>query len=276
MKICVRTHDLGKGTCSFLAKEAKKYHFEGIQLVIGKAIEGETGDPGTLTSSKAKQIANDFKKEGIEIAMLGAYFNPVHSNKELVSKSIKKFKEHLLYAKDFGCQFVGSETGSYNDDKWTYHPNNRTEEAFQEVKTIFKDLADYAKEVNSNLALEGAFGHCCYEPSVLKKLFDAIDNGHVFATIDIFNYLSLENYTSHTKIFDDCLELFKDKIVIFHLKDFIVGENKLVQVGLGQGLMNYEYILPKIKKYCPNAYLIFEGVKPEDMESSMTFVQKLL
>lgn len=33
--------------------------------------------------------------------MLGAYFNPVHSNKELVKDNIERFKEYLGYTKDF-------------------------------------------------------------------------------------------------------------------------------------------------------------------------------
>ena len=156
MKIGVRVHDFGKSDPKTLAKKAKAVGFNGVQLVLNKAVEGETGLPGSLTKSKALNIHNAFAAEGLEIFMMGAYFNPVHSNKELVKTNIKKFKEHLKYLNDFDGHFVGSETGSFNDDKWTYHPLNRTEEADQEVKRIFEELAGYAKDVDGNIALEGA------------------------------------------------------------------------------------------------------------------------
>ena len=276
MKIGVRVHDFGKSDSKTLAQQAKAIGFDGVQLVLNKAITGETGLPGTLNMEKAKSIQQDFYEEGIEIFMLGAYFNPVHSNKDLVDTNIRKFKEHLLYLNAFHGHFVGSETGSYNDDKWTDHPLNRTEEAYNEVKRIFSNLADYAKEVNANLALEGAFGHCMYEPKVLKRLVDEIDNGHVYYIVDIYNYLSISNYQSYKDIFEECLALFADKIVIFHLKDFIVTDGALKQCAIGKGILDYSYLLKRIKETNPNAYLIFEGSKPEDMQESLSFVKEVL
>lgn len=276
MKIGVRVHDFGKSTAEELAKKAKAVGFDAVQLVLNKAIEGESGLAGTLSKEKANYFYEAFKNEGIEIAMLGAYFNPVHSNKELVSKLVDKFSEHLVYENDFHAGYVGSETGSYNDDKWTYNPLNRTEEAFNENVRIFGKLAEVAKANNAKMALEGAYGHCMFEPKALKRLVDAIDNGSVYYIVDIYNYLSIDNYMNHTNIFDECLELFKDKIVIFHIKDFIIEDGALKQCCIGKGMMNYDYIMPLIKKNCPNAYLIFEGSKPEDMDFSYKFVKSKL
>lgn len=276
MKIGVRVHDFGKSTAEELAKKAKAVGFDGVQLVLNKAIEGETGLAGTLSKEKANHFYEVFHREGLDIAMLGAYFNPVHSNKELVEKNIAKFKEHLLYEADFHASYVGSETGSFNDDKWTYHPMNRTEEAFQEVKRVFGNLAAYAESCHARIALEGAYGHCMYEPKALKRLVDEIGSDSIYYTVDIYNYLSMDNYLEHTRILDECLALFEGRIVIFHLKDFVVENGSLKQCCIGRGLMNYDDILPKIKEKCPNAYLIFEGSKPEDMEYSYHFIKTKL
>lgn len=276
MKIGVRVHDFGKSTAPELAKKARAVGFDCVQLVLNKAIEGETGLAGTLSKEKAGQFYEAFHREGLEIAMLGAYFNPVHSNKELVQKNIAKFKEHLRYENDFHAGYVGSETGSFNDDKWTYNPLNRTEEAFLEVKRIFRELAETAEQYQAKIALEGAYGHCMYEPKALKRLVDSIDSDSIYYTVDIYNYLSADNYERHTEIFDECLRLFRGRIVIFHIKDFIVENGALKQCCIGKGIMNLDYILPEIQRQCPNAYLIFEGSKPEDMEYSYKFVQSKL
>ncbi len=276
MKIGVRVHDFGKSNPSTLAMQAKAVGFDGVQLVLNKAIEGETGLPGTLSKEKAISISNAFQSEGLEIFMMGAYFNPVHSNKDLVKTNIAKFKEHLKYLNDFNGHFVGSETGSFNDDKWTYNPLNRTEEAFLEVEKIFKDLAEYAREVDGNIALEGAYGHCMFEPKALKRLVEEIDNGHVFYTVDIYNYLSIHNYQNYKEIFEECLELFQGKIVIFHLKDFVIENETLKQCAIGKGRIDYPWLLKRIKETNPKAYLIFEGSKPADMQESFTFVKNIL
>ncbi|MBQ9520448.1 MAG: sugar phosphate isomerase/epimerase [Acholeplasmatales bacterium] len=273
MKIGVRVHDFGKSNAETLAQEAKKVGFDGVQLVLNKAIEGESGLAGTLSKEKANYYYEAFKREGLDIAMLGAYFNPVHSNKELVEKNIAKFKEHLKFENDFHAGYVGSETGSFNDDKWTYNPLNRTEDAFQEVKRIFKDLANTAEASNAKMAIEGAYGHCMFEPKVLKRLVDEINSNSVYYIVDIYNYLSIDNYKNYKEIFEECLELFKGRIVIFHLKDFIIQDGALKQTCIGKGIIDYDYLIKKIKENVPDAYLIFEGSKPEDMEYSFKFVK---
>lgn len=273
MKIGVRVHDFGKSNPKTLASQAKKVGFDGVQLVLNKALENETGLPGTLSKEKAEKIAAEFHQQGLDICMLGAYFNPVHSNKELVQTNIAKFKEHLKYALNFQAGYVGTETGSYNDDKWTYHPQNRTEEAYREVKNIFENLAQYAQKVHARIALEGAYGHCMYEPKVLKRLIDEIDSPSVYVTVDLYNYLSAENYRNYKKIFEECLQLFAGKIVIFHLKDFIIEDGKLKQVAIGKGWFDYDYLMDRIMATNPEAYLVFEGSKPEDMEESFRFIK---
>lgn len=275
MKISYRAHDYGKCSAIELAKRIGNHDFDGVQLAINKAIEGLTAEPGTINENVAIELKEAFNNEKLQITMLGSYFNPVHSNKELVKKNIAKFKEHLKYASYFGTKYVGTETGSFNDDKWTYNPLNRTEEAFNEVKEILSDLLVTAKEYDIYMAIEGADGHCMFEPKHLKRMFDEINNGYMKIIVDTYNYLNIENYNNHTEIFDECIKLFGDDIVIFHLKDFIVQDGKLVQVGLGQGLMNLNYILPKIKEHCPNANLIFEGIKPVDIETSLKLVRSL-
>ena len=276
MKIGVRVHDFGKSNAETLAKQAKAVGFDGVQFVINKAIEGESGKAGTLNDEKVKAFADAFHNEGLDIVMLGAYFNPVHSNKQLVSDNIAKFKEHLAYENKFGARFVGTETGSFNDDKWTYNPLNRTEEAYQEVLRIFKDLAKTAEDNNANMAIEGAFGHCMFEPKALYRLVSEINSNNVYYIVDIYNYLAISNYENYKEILEECFKLFKGRIVIFHLKDFIIEDGALKQCAIGNGLLDYDYLLKRMNEEAPDAYLIFEGSKPEDMEFSYNFVKSKL
>ena len=280
MKIMVRVHDLGKDSAENLAKKTKEIGFDGVQLVLYKAIEGYAKEAHTIPYDSLVETAQAFKKEGIEVGMLGAYFNPVHSNKELVKDNIERFKEYLGYTKDFDSKYVGSETGSYNDDKWTYNPLNRLDEALNIDIETFGELAKSAKKNNACIALEGAYGHCMYSPAQLNRLVSAIDNGHVKVTVDVFNYLDISAYDLDTQhlMFDESIKYFKDKIVIYHLKDFVVDKenNKLKQVGLGEGIMDLEYIVKNAQRLTPNAYLIFEGCPKDKMESSLKYIKSLL
>ena len=96
MKIGVRVHDFGKSDAKTLALKAKNVGFDAVQLVLNKAIEGESGLAGTLSKEKAEGFYKDFADQGIEIAMLGAYFNPVHSDKDKVKYLVAKISFNIF------------------------------------------------------------------------------------------------------------------------------------------------------------------------------------
>ena len=275
MTLGIRPHDVGKDTPEALAEKIHALGFQGVQLAIAKAIKDQNGNPDTLTEEVCKEIKAGFNKHNVEIPLLGAYFNPVHSNKEKVKAGAEKFADHLRKAHLFGAKYVASETGSYNDEPWIYHPKNQTEEAFEEVYSVFKPLADVAKEAGSFLTVEGAWGHCMYCPAQMDRLVKALDNGNIRVTVDIYNYLYEKNYEQRFDILDECLDRFGDKIAVFHIKDFNVNpDGTLREVGIKDGIMGWDKMLPKIQKAVPNALLVFEGMK--DLETSLEIFKSYL
>jgi len=268
MKLCIRPHDVGLSTANDLGAKIHAMGFEGVQLAIAKAIKGQNGEPDTLTPDVCHSIKEGFNAHNVEIPILGAYFNPVHSNKDSVRKGTAKFADHLRKASLFGAKYVASETGSYNDQPWTYNPRNQTEEGFDEVYSVFRPLADVALESGSYLTLEGAWGHCIFCPAQMERIVKALDNGYIRVTVDIFNYLYEGNYKSRFDILDECLDRFGDKIAVFHIKDFNVdSKGSLYETGIANGIMGWDKMLPKIKARVPDALLVFEGMK--DMPRSL-------
>lgn len=276
MKLGIRAHDLGKGSILEIAQLANNEGISYLQLVLSKAI---LHDDGLLNEAKAQTIRDIFHEKHVQVAMLGAYFNPVHSHQDIVNKGLEKFKNHLKYASQLDCLYVGTETGSYNDDSWTYHPMNRSEEAYQRVLGTFLELCHYAQDYPTFVACEGAYGHVIHSPICLKRLYDDVNQkypGKMKVIIDLYNYLSIDNHQDHVQIFKQAIKLFKDQIVIFHLKDYILEQGKLRQVCIGKGLIDYPTILKIMKNDCPNAILILEGIIGEDIRESIKYLNNTI
>ncbi len=267
-KIGIRAHDVGRFHADELADRVRQLGFDGIQLVFKKALIDE------VDFNHLEGLKKAFIKPSI--MMLGAYFNPYHPNQNEVIKGIDTFKKHLEIAHELGCQYIGTETGSWMGSPWGYHPLNHRDLALDTITKTFQELASYAEKHDAYLTLEGAYHHVCYSPQRLAILKERLHSPAVKITIDLFNYLNIENHLHHVSILDESIRLFKDDIVIFHLKDYVVKDHKLVQVGLGQGLMNYPMIIHTIKKHCPDAFLIFEGVTGDDILSSYDYITTLL
>lgn len=275
MKIAFRTHDLGVKGAKNAIEKCKQCGIDAVQLVAYKFIDEIPYKPSALTAELAKDLGNSLKEGGIAVGLIGAYFNPVHSNKEKVANCKQVFKDYLKYSLLLGCNVVGSETGSFNDDKWTYNPLNRTEEALQTVVETFTELADYAKSVGAYIGMEGAAGHVCYDVKTLKRAIDGVNRDNVKVIFDIYNYLDESNHASYLDILDEGLKTFAGKIVVFHLKDYIMVDGKVKQVVPGQGLFDYPAILSRIKAYDKDAILVLEGTTGENIVPCSAFVKKI-
>ena len=268
IELGIRAHDLGRMTAGEIANKAHDFGFSGIQLVISKAL-----------STPADLNRPDLVRQALgpmKIMMLGAYFNPVHPDQNLVQKGISDFKAHLAIAKQLKANCVGSETGSLMGTPWGYHPDNHQPEILDKVIRIFQDLVATAEEVDGVVAVEGAFNHVAYNPEKIRILLDQIHHPRLKVIVDLFNFLHPGNVDQQLSILDECLRLFPEQILIFHLKDFVVEQGRLRQVGLGQGRMKYPEIIARIKRITPNAFLIFEGVTGNDIQPSVDYINQLL
>jgi sugar phosphate isomerase/epimerase len=266
IKIGIRAHDLGRYHAALLAEKVNQYGFEGIQLVFKKALE-------TFDSKMLDEIKVLFPHQ---IWMLGAYFNPIDPNGHNVEKGIINFKEHLEMAKKLDVTYVGTETGSLMGTPWGYVPENHQVSSLETVIKVFEELVEHAKITGRVVALEGAYQHVAYDPLRVKIMVDRLNSKHLKVTLDLYNFLNIDNHHLRNDIWDQAIHLLKSEIVIVHLKDYVVKDNTLKQVGLGQGLMDYPYIIKTIKASLPHAYLIFEGVMGDDIETSLMYIKKLL
>ncbi len=276
MKLFIRSHDLGVKGIDNVAQQVCLHDLDGVQLVAYKVMEDVPYTPDGITTQKAQCIAHTMQQADKQIALIGAYFNPVHSNRDKVCNGIEVFKSYLRVAKNLGCDLVGSETGSFNDDKWTYHPNNRTDSALETVVNTFRDLADYAKQQGVCIAMEGAFGHVCYSVDRLKQAIDKINRDNVRVIFDLYNYLDISNAHTCYDILQQGLQVFGDQIKIFHIKDFVVADGKLKQVGVGKGTLDFEKIINTIKQYNSNANLVLEGTTGEDIAFAVQYLRRFI
>ena len=142
MKLMIRAHDLAARGENDIVKRLDELSLDGVQLVAYKSIEGVAYEKGSLSKERAGQIGDTLKRCGKSVALIGAYFNPVHPNEAKIQKGIDVFSDYLSLTSHLGCDVVGSETGSYMGDPWGYHPDNRTAGAQTRVVEVFTALAD--------------------------------------------------------------------------------------------------------------------------------------
>lgn len=274
MKLCIRAHDLGVRGTEDILERLERLGLDGVQMVCYKAYDEIPYAPGAITPEKAAEIGGAFSRAGKIIPLVGAYFNPVHSDREKAARGQDIFADYLRNCQAMGCGVVGSETGSFSDDPWVYHPRNRTEEALQRVVAAFSRLCDVAADCGSTVALEGAEGHVCWNVDVLARARRMIGR-KTRVIFDLYNYMDADNQWDYLGILDRGLDVFAGDIQLFHMKDckFARGRRP-VQVPLGTGELDMGAILGRIKRYDPEAVLMLEETTGEDVPHAVETIRR--
>lgn len=274
MIIGVRAHDFGKQNIEDLAKKIGNKGFPCIQLALGKAVAGIDSSLGKLNPGMANYIRETLYKENIHVAVMGCYINPIHPDPIERRKSLERFKEHIRYARDFGCSIVGTETGSMNAD-FSYNPATHSEEALQILIESVKELVEEAEKFGVLVCIEGVTSHSVSTPQKMKRVLDTIQSNNLQVIFDPVNFLSIENYQNQDEIIKESFELFGDRIVILHAKDFIIEDGKMVTVETGKGLLNYELLIKLTKVQKPYIQVLLENATEDTAQASKKYIEDI-
>ena len=274
MLIGVRAHDFGKLPVWELANKIQEKRISYIQLALSKAIAGIDDPAGILNPGIASYFRDVFYKRDIKISVLGCYLNYIHPDLEQRRKNLNVFKEHIRFARDFGCSIVGTETGSINAD-YTYNDENHGDKAFQMLYESLKELVEEAEKFGVIVGIEGVTSHVISTPQKMKQMIDKINSNNLQVIFDPVNLLSIENYENQDMIIKESFDLFGDKIIIIHAKDFIMKDNELKQLAPGNGLLNYKLLCELIKKTKPYIEIIMEETKESTVSESIDYIKKI-
>jgi L-ribulose-5-phosphate 3-epimerase len=274
MRLGVRAHDFGKNSAEVMAQKVSEAGFTSIQLALSKAIDGIDTSYGKLNPGMAFYFKDVFAKKNIQIAVLGCYINPVNPDIDERKRELDRFKEHIRFARDFGCSVVGTETGSLKLNN-SYNNDNESEEAFEIFMESLNELVKEAEKFGVIVGIEGVKSDVISSPQKMKRALDTIGSRNLQVIYDPVNYLSLENYKNQDNLIKEAFELFGDSIAIVHAKDFVIKNGTIVTTAPGKGELNYELLLKFIKERKPFINILLEDIKEMDMEESMRFIRNI-
>lgn len=273
MRIGIRGHDIGPYPLEKIGQIMKSKNIKSIQFVSKKIIREFEVSKGSLTPGLAEYIRETFANHNVNVSIVGCYINLANPDDTQLEESLELFKEHIRFAKYLGCSIVGTETGALNTE-YVYDEKNKTEEAFQRSLNSIKTLVSEAEKFGVMVGIEGVIRHVMNSPERLKRALDCIDSNNLQVIFDPINFIDESNYKEQDLIIKKSLELFGDKIVIVHAKDFKYENGTIKQVPIGTGQFNYPLLLSLLKERKPYIDLILEDTLPDDLDSSIKYINE--
>lgn len=265
MKKGIRGHDVRAVGIKELSTKARENGIEYLQLVLEKSIDGfKTGDFTTEYAEKIKSELGESK-----VAILGSYINPSNPDDDGLRVDIDKFKEKIKYASVLNPIAVGTETGIYKEGM------TDSEEAYQRVLSTMREVVAEAEKYGVNVGIEGVHFFVINSPRKMKRIIDDLNSDNVKVIFDPTNYLNVDNYTEQEAIFTELFELLADRICVLHVKDLFVENGCGRGVKPFEGVVNYEFIMKKIKEYNLDIPAICEEINENDAAEVLNKLEEL-
>ncbi len=286
LRFGLRAHDFGRFPPEILAEKLAAFEPASIQVALAKAFPDMPADVEFLSPGYARRIRQIFKARGIAIAVLGCYINPVHPDFGEREKQLKRFEEHLRFARDFGCSIVGTETGSLNPD-CSFHPGTQGPEVFDRLCESVGRLARVAERCGSIVGIEPVADQ--HTISTIERTRELIERIHSPALGIIFDPVNLIPAAGlgaaglgaaglgegQAAFFERAFAAFGRHIVAVHAKDFRLENGKKSEaLAAGAGDFDFEAFFRLLQAEKPEIDVILENTSPATAPAALQFVAR--
>lgn len=274
MQIGIRLHDTKLLPLEERVKNVKEQGFTCAHLALSKVISDYSTADSALTPGFAMYLKNLFRKNDVDIAVLGCYLNLANPNKEALKNVTERYLSHIRFASLAGCGVVGTETGNPNETYTYEEERSHSEEALETFIANLRPVVGYAEKMGVILAIEPVFTHIVCNPLRARRVLDEIASPNLQIILDPVNLLHISNYQDREAIIKEAVEVLGDDVAVVHIKDFRVEAGKLVSVAAGTGMMDYTDIIRFIKKEKPYIHVTLENTNPDNAVWAKEFIQK--
>ncbi len=276
-------------------KRIKAGDFNCVQLDV--SFKDCDAAKGELTKEKAIAIRDKLRDANLPVVCVSAYTNFIHPDPEKRAKNIGYLKTMIRFARDLGCTYVASETGTYNEESdWVWDERNALEEVYQETLAVVKDIVSCCEENGVTFLIENYVNNVIGSIEQIKRLFADVNSPNLGLLCDPTNYFNDGNIDKMDETLHNIFSELAPYMKVAHAKDCkraedlsekhadidadeshtFRGAGGVELPAAGLGVLNYPLYLELLAKYHPNMPLIIEHLDEGDIPRAKGFVDGVL
>ncbi len=255
------------------AERIRRAGFRYVQFV--PFFEGKFREADEFSEEDIAAIRSAYKSNGLTVVGIAGGHGFVHPEKSRRERALRNAKRWIELAPELGAPLVVTEVGStHPDHNWTDHPNNHTDETWEEVVNLYRDLASHARQYGVTVGVEPHFAAVVNGGERLRRVLDEAAAENLKIVMDPANIITTQNAGSLERELEDLFRLAGGDFVLAHAKDTRIVNGKSVFVPAGQGILPYRKYGALLRE---NGYadpLILEYLEEGDVPDTLAWVKE--
>jgi len=220
------------------------------------------------------------RENDIVIGEVGAWSNPLHPDREERANARAHCKRQLAFADRISARCAVNIAGS-RGRKWDGpHPGDLTDETFEMIVEMVREIIDDVKPENTFYTIEPMPWMYPHTTDSYKRLIKAVERDAFAVHFDPVNMISSpEKYFYNGDLVREFIGELAPFIRACHAKDIILGDQLTVHLDEccpGDGGLDYAAYLAEVDKLDPDTPLILEHMKrEEDFDRGLAYIRRI-
>lgn len=267
----LRGHDIADDFDSMCALAAQN-KIKILQFALAKTVSDIDFDSVGYDEEISARLKKSFDDYGLFPSVLGCYINPIDSDLNSREIQAKRFLNFIKYARDFGSDVIGTETGWTDDIKIT-----RSKENYADFMKTMYPLVCEAEREGVNIGIEPVCIGTIYSADMMKKMIDDMQSDRLSVIMDFSNITdTYEAYKKQDDTVKHAFDILNDRIKVIHLKDYKFDGGKKSFAPPGEGMLNIRLIFECAKKLSVMPKIILDELPVSLYAESCERIKNLL
>ena len=255
-----------------LFQKMKERGFEAVQFAFSSIAEtdftpnGQIEIPAVIPSAAIRAVAENAVKYGIPVEVINGTFNMAHPDRGIREEGIRRFEILCRAAKELSAKYISLCSGTRNADHlWSPHPDNDTQEAWNDMLDTVSRCTKIAEEYGIILAVESEASTIISTPERARSLMDTVGSPNLKMILDCANlfHAGEAHKENVCKTLEHAFALYGNDIVLAHGKDIREGDG-IDFCGTGLGIVDFAYTAALLEQYDFTGNMFLHGIYDEN------------
>jgi len=262
MLIGIRAQDLGRLSPEAVAGLASAKGCQAVHLNLEKVFV-ESAEEVLLSEEFLLTLFHTFYGNQIRIALLDCQVRAGSDDSLRENRSVDRFKSLLRASIPLGAICVETGTAEYEGE------GDQREAAYRRVVDFCREVLKEARKLCAIVGIRPSAGQIICTPEIAGQLVADCQDGHLAMVLDLAGMLTgeLSDARNQQHLLERCISSLGRRICAVIVRDGRFDEKGCwKECPLGEGVMDWENLLPQIQ--CSYEYLplILEGSCAERLQ----------
>lgn len=241
-----------------------------IQLNL-ETLEGEAM-PAEIPAELCARVRRALDESGIELAAVSGTWNIIHPTEG--PAGLPRMRALATACPALGTELITMCTGTRDADYlWRAHPDNDSDDAWQETVRAMAAAARIAEEADVTLVFEPEVNNVVNTALKARRLLDEVASKHLKVVIDGANLFQTGQLVRMRQVLDEAFQLLGDDIRMAHAKD-LENDGDAGHQAAGTGVLDYEHYLMCLDRIGFTGSVILHSLEEARVPASRDYVRE--